>query len=193
MATDMTLPDDLDRLVDRLVRDARGRRPVMVLDGGSGAGKTRLATRLVGALGERGMHGVQLVSMDSFYPGWDGLQAASTMLPELLRVHDPGYWRWDWQAGRRTDRVGLDGDAPILVEGCGALTAFSAGVGTTAMWFVMDAARRKQRALGRDGELYAPHWDRWAAQERQHWRRDRPRELADVILHDAGQVDAGAV
>ena len=58
MATDMTLPDDLDRLVDRLVRDARGRRPVMVLDGGSGAGKTRLATRLVGALGERGMHGV---------------------------------------------------------------------------------------------------------------------------------------
>ena len=140
MATDMTLPDDLDRLVDRLVRDARGRRPVMVLDGGSGAGKTRLATRLVGALGERGMHGVQLVSMDSFYPGWDGLQAASTMLPEVLRVHDPGYWRWDWQAGRRTDRVGLDGDAPILVEGCGALTAFSAGVGTTAMWFVMDAA-----------------------------------------------------
>ena len=193
MATDMTLPDDLDRLVDRLVRDARGRRPVMVLDGGSGAGKTRLATRLVGALGERGMHGVQLVSMDSFYPGWDGLQAASTMLPEVLRVHDPGYWRWDWQAGRRTDRVGLDGDAPILVEGCGALTAFSAGVGTTAMWFVMDAARRKQRALGRDGELYAPHWDRWAAQERQHWRRDSPRELAYVILHDAGQVDAGAV
>ncbi|MFK5172084.1 cobalt ABC transporter [Propionibacterium freudenreichii] len=186
MATDMTLPDDLDRLVDRLVRDARGRRPVMVLDGGSGAGKTRLATRLVGALGERGMRGVQLVSMDSFYPGWDGLQAASAMLPEVLRVHDPGYWRWDWQAGRRTDRVGLDGDAPTLVEGCGALTAFSAGVGTTSMWFVMDAARRKQRALGRDGELYAPHWDRWAAQERHHWRRDRPRELADVILHDAG-------
>ena len=139
------------------------------------------------------MRGVQLVSMDSFYPGWDGLQAASAMLPEVLRVHYPGYWRWDWQAGRRTDRVGLDGDAPTLVEGCGALTAFSAGVGTTSMWFVMDAARRKQRALGRDGELYAPHWDRWAAQERHHWRRDRPRELADVILHDAGQADARAV
>lgn len=189
----MTLPDDFNELVLRLVSDAQGRRPVIVLDGGSGAGKTRLATSLVRGLTEHGMPDVQLVSMDSFYPGWDGLAAASQMLPAVLSQDQPGYWRWDWEHGRRTDRVSLDGAAPILVEGCGALTMFSQSAATTSMWFAMNAARRKQRALGRDGQLYAPHWDRWAAQERSHWHRDRPRELADVILRDSGHMDAEAV
>jgi hypothetical protein len=47
----------------------------------------------------------------------------------------------------------------------------------------LDDASRKQRALDRDGEAYAPHWDRWAAQELSFIERENPRALADEILH----------
>ena len=33
------------------------------------------------------------------------------------------------------------------------------------VWVEATDALRKRRALSRDGETYAPHWDRWAAQE----------------------------
>lgn len=180
--TQLVLPGDLDSLVARIRTDARGRRPVIVLDGGSGAGKTSLARRLVAELGRAGMPGVQLVSLDQIYPGWDGLAEASASLPELLTGPDPGYWSWDWTLGRRAGHHCVDPDAPLLVEGCGALTPASAELASTSMWLAMAPDRRRTLALERDGELYAPHWRRWALQERRHWYEHRPRELADVRL-----------
>ncbi|SER76367.1 Uridine kinase [Propionibacterium cyclohexanicum] len=184
----LRLPSGMAKLVDRLLGDARGRRPVMILDGGSGAGKTSLADDLVACLGRAAMANVQLVSLDDVYQGWDSLAQTSETLPALLTGSDPGYWGWDWQLDRRTDWHPIDPRAPLLVEGCGALTPATAQCASTTMWLAMAPARRRQRALARDGENYTPHWQRWAAQERQHWRRDRPRELADVVLHWMGGV-----
>jgi hypothetical protein len=36
--------------------------------------------------------------------------------------------------------------------------------------------------MERDGATYAPHWARWAAQERAHFAADRTRERADVAF-----------
>ena len=38
-------------------------------------------------------------------------------------------------------------------------------------------------ARDRDGETYAPHWDRWAAQEDAVYAGTRPWEGADLVLH----------
>ena len=33
------------------------------------------------------------------------------------------------------------------------------------VWLQLPEAQRRRRALARDGEIYRPHWERWAAQE----------------------------
>ena len=58
---------------------------------------------------------------------------------------------------------------------------------TTCLWLEMDAEERKQRALGRDGNLFAPWWDTWATQEAEHWARHDPVSLAHVVI--TGQLD----
>ncbi len=178
----LELPGGLTRLVARILDDAAQTRPVLLLDGGSGAGKTSLARRLVTELGDAGMPAVHVVSLDDLYPGWDGLAQASAALPELLTGDHPGYRRWEWRGNRPGARVEVDPRAPLLVEGCGALTPATAAFATTTMWLAMAPGRRKQLALARDGEDYAQNWRRWAGQERRHWHEHRPRELADVRL-----------
>jgi hypothetical protein len=50
----------------------------------------------------------------------------------------------------------------------------------------LDEATRKRRALARDGEAYAPYWDRWAAQEAAFIAREHPQALADRVVRTAG-------
>lgn len=169
-------------LADRIVADAAGRRAIVLLDGGSGSGKTALAGRLAGLLADR-LPGLQVVSLDDVYPGWEGLAAASeAVVTDILRADAPGHRRWDWVANVPTDWVPLDPTAPILVEGCGSITSGSARLATTTVWLELDEPTRKQRALDRDGDGYRPWWDAWAAQEAAHWRAHRPTELADLVI-----------
>lgn len=168
-------------LLARVRRDAGDDRAVVLIDGGSGSGKTTLATSLVRAMG----HGTQLVSLDDVYPGWGGLLVAARAVPDtILRSRDPGYRSWDWRRDAPGPWRSLDPAAPIVVEGCGAITPDSRAAATTAIWLAMGHDRRRSRALARhtEGHDFADYWDMWAAQERQHWRRHRPRALASVIV-----------
>lgn len=154
---------------------ARG-RAVVLIDGASGSGKTTLAADLAA----RWPTPIRVVHLDDFYPGWDGLAAASAAVAEsVLRPDAPGFRRWDWVTGRPGAWVPLDPRESLIVEGCGALTAASRSRATAGIWVVGNPTERKERALARDGETFAAHWDAWAAQERAHWRAHRPRELAD--------------
>jgi hypothetical protein len=176
---DLTPDRDLDAVADALARRAlalRG-RPVVLIDGRSGAGKTELGRALAPRMG------AVLVSLDDLYPGWDGLAAgAHAVSTTVLRRRDPGWTRWDWAQSRPAEWHPLDRGTPLVVEGCGAITAASRRRAELAVWMDADAALRRARAMARDGRAYEPHWDRWAAQEAQHLRRDRPVERADVIL-----------
>ena len=51
-----------------------------------------------------------------------------------------------------------------------------------AVWLELETPARRTRALARDGETFAPHWDRWAAQEEDYLARHAPRAAADLIL-----------
>jgi hypothetical protein len=166
----------------RAVAAAAAAHPVVLIDGCSGAGKTSLA-RLLAAQWPGGP--VQLVALDSLYPGWDGLDAGVEIVRAAVLVPrargEAGAWRrWDWDAGAPAEEHVVDPVLPLIVEGSGVLTAATAPLGDVRVWVDAPAAARRRRALDRDGDLYRPHWERWAAQERRHVARDDPRSLATV-------------
>ncbi|MFB7891302.1 hypothetical protein ACFC1I_03785 [Microbacterium sp. NPDC056044] len=159
--------------------------PVVIIDGRSGAGKTTLARALVARWPLRGR--VQLVALDSIYPGWDGLDDGVELARELILTPHAkgavGVWqRWDWTAGEPAEAHAVDPSLPLIVEGAGILTPATARLADVRVWLESPAASRKQRALDRDGETYRPHWDRWAGQEQRHVTRDDPMSLASLVI-----------
>ncbi|MBL3698616.1 hypothetical protein [Leucobacter luti] len=171
----------------------------VVIDGRSGAGKTVLADRLASRL--RGVgRDAQILRVEDLYPGWDGLTAGSRSVTDALGAGS--YRRFDWNRGEFAERVELDPGKPLIVEGCGAVTAANLEAvrdwvsthgaraaatepGADSIWSVwLDLPReeRRTRALARDGAAYAPHWDRWAAQEDAHYADHAPWEIVNEVL-----------
>lgn len=159
--------------------------PVVIIDGRSGAGKTSLAARLIRAWPLRTP--VQLLALDSVYPGWDGLeQGAETVRQAVLIPHGRGLlgtWRrWDWERGEEAEAHAVDPALGLVVEGCGALTATPARLGDVTVWVDGPRDSRRRRALARDGDGFRPYWDTWAAQEEAHIAQHRPPEIADIVV-----------
>ncbi|WP_318152830.1 nucleoside/nucleotide kinase family protein [Microbacterium helvum] len=159
--------------------------PVVLIDGRSGAGKSSLARALVSRWPLRGR--VQLVALDSIYPGWDGLDDGVELARELILTPHArgvvGVWqRWDWTMGEPAEAHAVDPSLPLIVEGAGMLTPATARLGDVRVWLESPAASRKQRALDRDGDAFRPHWDRWARQEQRHVERDDPMRLATHLF-----------
>ncbi len=134
--------------------------PVVTIDGYSGSGKSTLAAALA-----RLVNGWQVLHLDDWYPGWDGLAAgariARRIAADLRGGRASSYEAWDWEAGAtgETTRVPL---APTIIEGCGAIEAEA----DLAIWIADPGdGERRSRALARDGQTYAPHWRRWADQD----------------------------
>ena len=134
--------------------------PVVTIDGYSGSGKSTLAAALA-----RLVNGWQVLHLDDWFPGWDGLAAgadiARRIAADLRGGRASSYEAWDWENGTTgaTTRVPL---APTIIEGCGAIEAEA----DLAVWIADPGEEeRRRRALARDGQTYAPHWQRWADQD----------------------------
>ncbi|PZF57075.1 ATP-binding protein [Curtobacterium sp. MCSS17_008] len=155
---------------------ATGRRPVVLVDGRSGTGKTTLGNALAARLD------AQVVHLDDVYPGWDGLRAAADAVVSDVLGPSSGYRRWDWTVSEPAAWTPVDPDAPLVVEGCGALSRASAPLATLRVWLEADDDVRWDRAIGRDGEVFAREWERWAAQEAAFMAAEGPAALADVVV-----------
>lgn len=177
---------------------------VLLIDGRSGSGKTSLAARIVRELRGAGAAGAdphdphhstaepQLLRVEDLYPGWDGLAEGSAALAAVL---DEGrYHRYDWYAGTFAEEHRIALRPPLVIEGCGAITARNlaaarrwavraAGEGAVvrSLWLDCPDEVRRSRALARDGDSYAPHWDRWATQEDTLYAEHEPWRLADDV------------
>ena len=134
--------------------------PVVTIDGYSGSGKSTLAAALAQLV-----NGWQVLHLDDWYPGWDGLEAgadiARRIAADLRGGRASSYEAWDWENGATgaTIRVPL---APTIIEGCGAIEAEA----DLVIWIADPGEdERRHRALARDGQTYAPHWQRWADQD----------------------------
>jgi hypothetical protein len=165
-------------------RRTAGRR-VLAIEGRSGAGKTTLARAVAERLGS------PLIHMDDLYAGWDGLRQGVEALRdgvlEPLSAGRPAVWRrWDWTAGAYAEEHRVPAGDWLVVEGVGAggrvLRPYLWGI----VWVDSPTAVRKRRALARDGETYAPHWDRWAGHEDAFYAADRVREAAGLIVDNPG-------
>ncbi len=162
--------------------------PVVLIDGPSGAGKSTLADALVAHW--PGDRMPQLVRLDDLYPGWSGLEAGSRqVVDELLRPlreHGTGRWRrWDWAAGRPAEWHEVTAAAPLVVEGCGALSRAAAACAELRVWLTADDEVRKARALARDRGAFDAHWEMWDRQFDEFVRAQHPIALADLVIDQA--------
>jgi hypothetical protein len=178
----------LDAAASTLVRAIAGVsavNPVVLIDGRSGAGKTSLARALVARWPLAGR--VQLVALDSLYPGWDGLDEGVELAREQILVPHArgaiGVWqRWDWDAQAPAEAHAVDPSLPLVVEGSGLLTDSTAPLGDLRVWLESPPQSRKHRALSRDGDGYRPYWEQWAHQEDRHVARDEPARRATHVF-----------
>ena len=158
-----------------------GNTRVVAVDGRSGAGKTSLAAAL------RDQLHAPVVSLEDLYGGWEGLEhgidlLVAAVLEPLAAGQAPRVPRYDWVAGEWAEPRVIEPPDILIVEGVGAGARRAAAFESLLVWLEVPAPVRKRRALGRDGETFAPHWDQWAAEEDLMLARERTPDRADVIL-----------
>lgn len=173
--------------VDELVRIITGRtrghrRPVVAVDGPSGSGKSTLVESVLELLPD-----AAVARVDEMYEGWDGLAAAVPVLVRdvLVPWHqgDPARYRvWDWARRAPGDWREVGPGAVLVVDGVGSGSRACTPYLDLLVWVELPEPVRYERAIRRDGEVYGPHWDRWAAQERALYAAESTRERADVVV-----------
>lgn len=167
-----------------------GNTRVAAIDGPAGSGKTTLAARLAAAVG------APVVHMDDLYPGWDGLAAAPGKLREwvlepLADGRRARYRRYDWEAGAYAEWVDVPAADVLITEGCASGARTAAPYLSLLVWVDAPYDVRMLRGIGRDGEIFRPYWERWAAQERVLFAAERTAERADVRVDGTAPYDGG--
>lgn len=140
---------------------------LVLIDGRSGSGKTQFADDLL-----RRCPTTQGLHLDDLYPGWEGLEAGVERARDLVTAWSAGspatYTPTTWPGTPPRAAVTLDADRSLVVEGVGArhcLPHPAREIAVLRLYLDLDDELRRKRALERDGEVYAPHWPHWAAQE----------------------------
>jgi hypothetical protein len=173
-----------------LAATIRGRLPacgwttVVAVDGPSGAGKSVLADRLGAELG------ATVLRVDEFVPGWRGLAAmppviARDLLAPIAAGATAVVRRWDWIGDRPGDLVDVHPAAFLLLDGCGSGSRVIRPYLSLLMWVDAPERQRRERAMARDGAVFEPWWDVWAAQERALFTAEQTASAADVRLGSA--------
>lgn len=179
--------DDLTTEVQRLVAE-RGPRcgtvTIVAIDGPSGSGKTTLAADLGRELDALVLH------VDDMHQGWTGLLstvqlARSSVIDAWSRDEPASHPTWNWADDvPAADRAVPHADVVVL-EGVGAF-AIAGAVASASVWVEAPHDERQERAIARDGEGFASHWDVWADQERQLYAVSPDRGAADLVIDTGG-------
>jgi uridine kinase len=163
----------------------------VLIDGPSGAGKSTLADAL--AAGWPADRPPTLVRLDDIYPGWGGLEAGAEHLTEHVlrprRAGLPAAWRrYDWGTGEYAEWNPVDPRRALIVEGCGTLASENEALSDVRVWLDADITLRKRRALRRDGETFAAHWDQWQSEWETYCERQTPERWATLRLRSGSRL-----
>ena len=180
----MTARHDGVEAVLRLLRErpaTLGTGRLLCVDGPAGSGKTTLAAAVAARV-----PGSRVVHLDDLFEGWSGLPTVDAQLDGLLRPLAEGragdYRRWDWSGDRWAGTVTVEPGPLLVLEGVGSGASRCADLHTVLTWVEAPHDLRLRRGLDRDGDAFAPHWERWAAAEAELFARERTRERADLLV-----------
>jgi uridine kinase len=167
-----------------------GRTRVLAIDGRSGSGKTTLADQVTAATG------APLVRLEYLYGGWDGLEhgidlLVSAVLEPLAAGQTARVPHYDWVREEWDEPAPLPPPELLIVEGVGAGARRAARYESLVAWVEQPTIVRHRRALQRDGDLYAPHWEQWERQEEAMLAREGTPERADVVIRCSRDGAAG--
>jgi len=160
-----------------------GATRLVAVDGPAGSGKTTLADRLAALLG-----GAPVVHLDDLYEGWTGLgpglwqRLQDQVLEPVAAGRAARYQRYDWAAGAFDGWVEVPPPEVLVVEGVGAGARPVTPWLSLLVWVEAPPGLRLARGITRDGEALRTEWERWQAREDVHFRADRTKARADVVL-----------
>lgn len=191
MATDSVTDDDTLTSRVRQLLDERGSRcgavKLVTIDGPSGSGKTTLAGHLGDELDALVLH------VDDMHQGWTGLLetvdlARASLVDAWLTGAPPSHPTWDWEADVAGPAQAVPQADLVVLEGVGAF-AIAGEHASVSVWVEAPDDERHDRAIARDGEGFASHWDIWADQERALYAAHPGRDAADVVFDTASPVE----
>jgi len=154
---------------------------IILIDGRSGVGKTRLAALIVDAFD------ATLVHLDDGYHGWAGLATGRDAMIETvltpLALGLPGRYRaWDWERDVAGDIVDVHPADILVFEGCGISTPQSRELASTVLWVECDETLRLERLVGRDRGAFKDFYEAWDAQVNDHIAHNDPITTATVVV-----------
>ena len=159
---------------------------IVLIDGKSGAGKTRLANIMAA------MVGATIVHLDDVYPGWNGLVAGSdhvieSVLLPLSQGRSGGFVSWDWANDRPGEYVSVAPANVLIIEGCGISTPASRAVADTVIWVDCPDSVRTDRLHARDGDRFVNHVAGWEDQVAAHIIDNSPDTTASVVVRTGAE------
>jgi uridine kinase len=172
----------------RAVALARSRPPLLgagrllCIDGPAGSGKTTLAARVADLVPATVVH------LDELLEGWTGglprvvAALVADVLEPLAAGRPAAFHRYDWHAGRFAERVPVPPAELIVVEGVAAGSRAVTAYASALVWLEAPHDLRMTRGLERDGDDFAPYWESWARTEDEHFRLERTRARADLVV-----------
>lgn len=107
---------------------------------------------------------------------------AAQVLTPLRRGEPAAYRRFDWEAGEFAELCHVPLAGYVIVEGVGSSVGIAGPYADVRVWLEAPTSERRRRGLARDGDSYAPHWDRWAAQEDTIFGADGTIARADLVI-----------
>ncbi len=175
---------------DELVAIIRSRLPacgattIVAVDGPSGAGKSDLADSLARRLE------AQVLRVDELVPGWHGLAEmppvlARDLLAPLAAGEVAAVRRWNWVDDRPGELADVLPGPFLVLDGCGSGSRVIRPYLSMLVWVDAPEDVRRARAMARDGEVYEPWWEVWAAQERRLFAAEQTQAAAHVRLRSA--------
>ncbi len=126
-----------------------------------------------------------VLRVDELVPGWRGLAAmppmvARDLLAPLALGTTPAVRLWNWEDDRPGDLLTVRPGPYLVLDGCGSGSRVIRPYLSMLVWIDAPEDVRRARAMARDGKVYKPWWDIWAAQERALFAAEQTMAAADV-------------